>query len=175
VRIKRHGGHISIRDRVAPFWALGLFLLAGGGMAIAMPLGLATNAGDLEPWERLASIGLGVGVSAGALWWLWRNPATQMQLDLTDRQLRLTRSGLSGRQVRRLSFDEMERVEVDQGVDSDGDAVWRPIVRLRSGELVLLSELWSHDQTAVKESVAVVAEACQLPATKPSDGLARRS
>ena len=66
MRIGRSGGHISIRDRPGPFWALGLFLLAGGLMAIAMALGLATNSGDLEPWERLASVPVGFGVSSGA-------------------------------------------------------------------------------------------------------------
>jgi hypothetical protein len=174
VRIRRDGGTISIRDRVAPFWALGLFLLAGGMVAIAMPLGLATNTGDLEPWERFAGIGLGVGVSAGALWWLWRSPATQVEVDLTHRQLRLIRFGLSGRQLRRFSFDDLERMEVEQGADSDGGPVWRPVVRLRSGQLVLLSELWSHDQAAVQESVAVVAEACRLPQAKHSAALPRR-
>ncbi|HEU4682065.1 MAG TPA: hypothetical protein VFS51_09980 [Gemmatimonadales bacterium] len=174
MRIRRNGGHISIRDRVAPFWALGLFLLAGGMVAIAMPLGLATNTGDFEPWERFASIGLGVGVSAGALWWLWRSPATQVEVDLTHRQLRLIRFGLSGRQLRRFSFDDLERTEVEQGADSDGGPVWRPLARLRSGQLVLLSELWSHDQAAVQESVAVVAEACRLPQARHSDALPRR-
>jgi hypothetical protein len=163
VRIRRNGGHISIRDRVAPFWALGLFLLAGGVMAVAMPLGLATNAGDLEPWERLASVGLGLGVIAGALWWLGRSPGTHVQLDLTRRRLRLVRSGLSGREVRSLSFDDLESVEVEQGTDSEGGAVWRPKVRLRSGQLVLLSELWSHDQAEVEEGVSVVSAACRLP------------
>jgi hypothetical protein len=163
MRIRRNGGHISIRDRVAPFWALGLFLLAGGVMAVAMPLGLATNAGDLEPWERLASVGLGLGVIAGALWWLGRSPGTHVQLDLTRRRLRLVRSGLSGREVRSLSFDELQSVEVEQGTDSEGGAVWRPAVRLRSGQLVLLSELWSHDQAAVEEGVSVVSAACRLP------------
>lgn len=120
MRIKRNGGHISIRDRAAPFGALGLFLLAGGVAAVAMPLGLATNAGDLETWERLASIGLGLGVIAGALWWVWQSPATQVQLDLTRRRLRLVRLGLSGRQARQLSFEDVERVEVEQGTDSEG-------------------------------------------------------
>jgi hypothetical protein len=169
VRIKRIGGDISIRDRVAPFWALGLFLLAGGLMAVAMPLGLATNAGDLEPWERLASVGLGVGVSAGALWWLGRSPGTQVQLDLTRRRLRLVRFGLSGRQVQWFSFDELESVEVEPGTDSEGGTVWRPAVRLRGGQLVLLSELWSHDQAEVEEGVSVVAQACRLPRIRPSD------
>jgi hypothetical protein len=162
VRIRRDGSHISIRDRVAPFWALGLFLLAGGLLAVAMPLGLASNAGDLEPWERLASFGIGLGGCVGALWWLGRNPATHGLLDLTGRRLRLVRSGLLGRQVRWLSFDDLQSVEVEQGTDSEGGTVWRPAVRLRNGELLLLSELWSHDEAGVKEVVSVVAEACRL-------------
>lgn len=162
MRIKRQGGAVTIRDRPAPFWALGLFLLAGGLLAIAMPLGLATNAGNLEPWERLASIGLGLGVSAGALWWLARSPATQVQVDLTRRHLRVVRLGLSGRRVRQLSFANLASVEVEQGFDDDGGRIWRPAVLLRSGELVRLSELWSHDQAGVETAAHAVAVACGL-------------
>jgi hypothetical protein len=162
-RINRDGGQITMRDRPAPFWAVGLFLLAGGLVVVAMPLGLATNAHTLEPWQRLASIAVGVGVSTGALWWLARSPATRVQLDLSRRRFRLVRFGLSGRLVRQFSFDDLAGVEVEQGVDDEGGAVWRPAVRLRSGELVLLSELWSHDQASVEESVAVLATACGLP------------
>ena len=162
MRIARNGGQITIRDRPGPFWALGLFLLAGGLVAVAMPLGLATNAGDLEPWEGLASIGLGVGVSAGALWWLARNPATQVQLDLTQRRLRVVRFGLSGRLVRQLSFDDLVSAEMEQGTDDEGGLIYRPAVRLRSGAKILLSELWSHDQAGVDEGRAAVAEACGL-------------
>ena len=140
----------------------GLFLLAGGLIAIAMSLGLATNADELETWERIASIIVGLGVSTGALWWLARSPATQVQLDLTRRRLRLVRFGLSGRRVRQLSFDDLARVEVEQGTDDEGGLVWRPAVRLRSEELVLLSELWSHDQRGVEEGIAAVVEACRL-------------
>jgi hypothetical protein len=173
VRIKRDGGQITLRDRPAPFWALGLFLLAGGLVAVAMPLGMATNAGDLEPWERLATIGVGVGVSTGALWWLARSPATRVQLDLTRHRLRLVRFGLSGRLVRQLSFDELSHVEVEEGSDDEGGPVWRPALRLRSGELVLLSELWSHDQESVRVGMAVVEEACRLPSSKTMGPIAR--
>jgi hypothetical protein len=166
VRIKRDGGQITIRDRPAPFWALGLFLLAGGLVAVAMPLGLATNAGDLEPWQRLASLGVGVGVSTGALWWLARSPATRVQLDLTRRRLRLVRFGLSGRLVRQLSFDDLSSAEVEQGADDEGGLVWRPALRLRNGEPVLLSELWSHDQAGAEAGLAVVVEACGLSPPK---------
>jgi hypothetical protein len=81
-----------------------------------MPLGLATNAAQLEPWERLASVAVSVGVGAGALWWLERSPWTHVQLDLTRRRLRLVRYALSGRRVQWLSFDEIESVELDTGL-----------------------------------------------------------
>ena len=135
-----------------------------------MPLGLATNAGDLQLWERLASLGIGVGVSAGALGWLARTPKTHVQLDLTRRQVQLVRIGLSGRHVRRLSFDDVELAEVEQGRDDEGGAVWRPAIRLRDGQRVALSELWSHDQVGVAESVAVVAAACGLPTPRTRAG-----
>lgn len=115
MQIRRNGGYLTLRDRAPPFWGLGLFLLAGGVFAVAMPLGLASNAGDLEPWERLASIGVGLGVIAGALWWLARSPATKTELDLTRRRLRLVRLGLGGRHVLQLSFDDVEAVFRNSG------------------------------------------------------------
>ena len=151
---------------------MGGFLLAGGLVAVAMPLGLATNADNLELWERLASLGIGVGVSLGALWWLARNPKTHVQLDLTRCHVQLVRMGLSGRHLRRLSFDDLEAAEVEQGSDSEGGAIWRPVVRLRNGHRVLLSELWSHDQAGVAEGVAVVAAACGVPVLGTSSGIA---
>jgi hypothetical protein len=47
MRIIREGGRITLRDRTGPYWALGLFLLGGGVLAIAMPLGIATNSDEL--------------------------------------------------------------------------------------------------------------------------------
>jgi hypothetical protein len=167
MRITRSGGQIAIRDRAGPFWFLGLFLLSGGALAVAMPLGLASNAEALAPWERLACIGMGLGVSAGALWWLARSPATQVQLDLTRRRVLLTRLGLTGRQARQFSFDEVERTEIEVGSDSDGGTVWRPAIHLRDGQRILLSELWSHDRGGVERGVAAIAEACHLRSRSP--------
>ncbi len=144
MRIARTGGQITIRDRAAPSWALGLLLLLGGVVAMAAALGLATNAADVELWERLATFGIGLGVSAGAMWWLRRSPASRVELDPTRSRVSVVRLGLSGRQVRELAFSDLASVEVEVGADSDGGTVWRPAVRLRGGEPVLLSELWSR-------------------------------
>ena len=162
LRIIRDGGVIRLTDRVGPYWALGLFLLAGGLLGLAFPLGLASDAARLEPWERAASMVIGVGVSAGALWWLARNPRTQVTLDLSRRSLLLVRVGITGWWVRQHSFDQLERVELERGADSDGDAVWRPRVRLRDGGVLLLSQLWSHEEAEVRRDLGAVAQACRL-------------
>src|SRR5215211_7954316 len=97
--IMRDGGRITIRDRAGPHWFLGLFLLVGGLVAVAAPLGLATNAADLEGWERLASFAIGLGVSAAALWWLGQSPASRVELDLIRSRVSVVRLGLFGRRI----------------------------------------------------------------------------
>lgn len=177
MRVTREGGMITLRDRAGPYWFLGLFLLSGGLVSIAMPLGLATNAGELEPWERLTALVVGVSVSAGALWYLARCPATMVQLDLTHRLLTLVRTGLNGRRVRQLHFTELTSVELAQSKDSDGDPMWRAVLRLGSGEVVPVSELWSHDQRQVVSSATLLAGSCRLPlrSTHESRVLSRES
>jgi hypothetical protein len=162
MRITRQGGLITIRDRPGPFWALGLLLLFGGGVALALALGLASNAGEIEPWARVASGLIGLGVGAGAIWWLRRSSATRAELDLTRQRLTLVRLGLAGRLVVQLELSEIGGVEEEQGTDGDGGVIWRPLLRLRNGERIALSELWSHDEKEVKRAVAVVTEACRL-------------
>ena len=164
MRIRREGGQVWLRDHAAPFWALGLLLFAGGALSVAMPLGLAQNAADLKLWERLASIAIGLALCAGAVWWLARSPVTNVRLDLTRRSLRLVRWNILGREVRELPFDQLSRTEVKESEDSDGGKVWRPAVHLRDGRVLLLSELWSHDERGVRVAVAAVAEICRLPA-----------
>jgi hypothetical protein len=105
---------------------------------------------------------IGVAVCAGALWWLARNPRTQVTLDLSRRSLRLVQVGITGWRVRQHPFDHLERVELERGADSDGDPVWRPRVRLREGGVLLLSQLWSHEEAEVRRDLGSVAQACRL-------------
>jgi hypothetical protein len=161
MRVSREGGVILLRDRPGPYWLLGLFLLFGGLLSLLMPLGLASNAAELEPRERAGSMLVGLGVAIGALWWLARNPATWVRLDLTRRRVGLVRIGITGRHVRTFPLDQIAGLDVEQGADSDGDPIWRPVLRIRNGERVALSQLWSHDEKEVKAAVAVVAEVCR--------------
>lgn len=160
MRVIREGGQIVLRDRPGPFWALGLLLLSGGALALLMPLGVAYDSGDLAPWERVACVALGLAVGAGGIWWLNRSIATRAELDLTHQRLTLVRLGLSGRRVVRLQLSDIAGVEAERGTDGDGGAIWRAMLRLRDGQRIALSELWSHDEKEVKQAVAILAQAC---------------
>jgi hypothetical protein len=162
VRITRADGQVIIKDRAALHWFLGLFLLAGGLLCIAAPLGLANDFNRLQLWERAASIAVGLGVGTGALWWLRRSPATRIVLDPGRRRMQLVRLGLTGRKVEEFRFDEVAEVTVEVGKDSDGGVVTRPIARLKSGSILHLSELWSHDAQGVVTAAGEVACACGL-------------
>jgi hypothetical protein len=166
VRIKRKDGCITLRDRAGPHWWLGLFLLIGGLIAIVAPFGLASDAERLQPLEQAASVAIGLGVCAGALWWLHRSPATRVILDLGRRRIRLERSGITGRRVLEFGFDEVGKVLIERGKDTDGDPITRPTAYLRNGETVHLSLLWSHDQAAVHAAAVEVALACGVPAPR---------
>ena len=162
MRVTRVGGQIVLRDRPGPFWMLGLMLLTGGAFAIAMPLGLAADAGEIEPWARVASLIIGLANCAGAIWWLNRSLASRAEFDLTRRRLTLVRVGLPGRRVVQVELADIVGVEAERGSDSDGGVIWKPVLRLRSGERVNLSELWNHDEQEVKRAVGMVAEVCRL-------------
>ena len=85
----------------------------------------------------------------------------------------MVRLGISGRLVRQLSFDDLSNVEVEEGSDDEGGLVWRPALRLRSGELVYCRSCGVTTRAGVKAGMAVVAEACGLPSRPPSGAVAR--
>lgn len=163
MRIVRTAARLELRDRVAPFRTLGAMCVLGGAIGILMPLGLSSNAAALPTFQRLVVYGIGLLVTGGGIWLLGINPATHTDIDRERRHLVVTRMGIAGRRVRRAGFDDLEAACIEYGHDSDGDAVCRPAVRLRGGELLRLSELWSHDSDAVRAAVAAVSDATGAP------------
>lgn len=163
MHVQRTNGHITISDRAGAHWFLGLFLLAGGVLATAAAVGWIADAATLRSWERGLVLAIGLGGSAGALWWLRRSPCTRVILDLHHRRMRVRRFGLSGRQVEEFGFEQMAGIAIERGQDDEGGNVSRPIVYLKSGSTVLLSALWSHDDHGVIAAAGAVAAACELP------------
>ena len=162
MHVRREGGSIRIHDRPGAHWALGLFLLAGGGVTMAAALGLATNAAALGAWARLGCLAIGAGGVSGALWWLARAPASRTTIDLIRRRVQIARWGVTGHSRR-----ELAGMMIEGGRDSDGGMVVRPVLQLHSGEAVPLSLLWSHDVAGIETMLIELARECRLPTLQP--------
>lgn len=156
--VREEDGTLIIRDRPAPYWLLGGFLLTGGILTIGMSLPF----GAIGPGARAVMLPGGIGVVAGAVWWLRRTPGTQIEIDSKRQRLRLVRTGLGGRKVRDLALSELAATDVERGEDSDGGLVVRPMLHLRSGERLPMSLLWIHDTAGVAQAIAAVTRACRL-------------
>jgi hypothetical protein len=76
--------------------------------------------------------------------------------------MKLVRLGLTGLKVEEFRFDEVAEVSVEEGKDSDGGNITRPVARLKNGATLHLSELWSHDAEGVVAAAGEVARACGL-------------
>lgn len=163
MRVARHDGRIVLTDTVGPFWILGAMFVVGGVIGVMASAGLAANLGQVAPWQRLAGLLIGTGVAAAGVWWLGLNPQTTSEIDAAARVLRVTKTGLMGRDARVVAFDEIQAVTVEYGADTDGDPVCRPTLRLQAGGTVRLSELWSHDRAAVDAAIRAVAAATGAP------------
>jgi hypothetical protein len=163
MRVARHDGRIVLTDTVGPFWILGAMFVVGGVMGVMASAGLAATLGQVAPWQRLAGLLIGAGVAAAGVWWLGLNPQTTSEFDPAAREARLTKTGVAGREVRVVAFDEILAVTLEYGADSDGDPVCRPALRLQQGGSVRLSELWSHDRPAADAALRAVAAVTGAP------------
>jgi hypothetical protein len=146
-----------VEDSLGLSWILGgLFFFVGGVFALGS-LGLATNAAELSFGVRtvifvLGAIGVGTGV------WVWqRSPLSRVQVNVSDRYILINRWGITGRERTSVNFADVLAVELETGTDSEGDPVYRPILRLRNQAPVLLSLLHVHDRAQVERVIREIA------------------
>ena len=85
---------------------------------------------------------IGFAAVAGALWQYSREPASAVELDAALRKVYIRRCGLFGRKVEERAFSEIAAVELEVGEHSEGGAIHRPVLRLRSGEQTPISMFW---------------------------------
>jgi hypothetical protein len=157
VRFWEASTNFFVEDSPGLSWILGaLFFFVGGVFALGS-LGLATNAAELSFGVRtvifvLGTIGVGTGV------WVWkRSPLSRVQVNVSDRYILINRWGITGRETTRVNFADVLAVELETGTDSEGDSVYRPILRLRNQAPVLLSLLHVHDRAQVERVVREIA------------------
>jgi hypothetical protein len=146
-----------VEDSPGLSWILGgLFVFVGGAFALGS-LGLFTNAADLSFGIRTAIFVLGtIGICAGG--WVWkRSPLSRVQVNVSERYILINRWGLTGRERTRVDFADVQAVEVETSTDSEGDPVYRPILRLHNKAPVFLSLLHVHDRAQLERVIQEIA------------------
>ena len=148
---------LFIEDSPGLFWVFGALFVFVGAIFVLGPLGLATNAADVSLGVRIVIFSFGT-IAVGVGLWVWkRSPLSRVHVNVTDRYVLVTRWGLTGREEIRVDFAEVHRLELESDKDSEGDPVFRPLVRLRNNATVLLSLLHVHDRTQVERVIQEVA------------------
>ena len=166
MRVESRPGELRLSDAPGLYWLLGLLFVGLGAVAVAAPLGLATNAGDLPPWGRLASVAMGLSLIGGGAWTLLRAPYSRVRLDVAGRCGAVIRAGVAGRSVQRFDFAAVAEVDVEATEDDEGHPIYRPVLRLQNGDRLPLSLLWQHHRPAALAATTVVAKALDLTAPR---------
>lgn len=137
-------------------WLFGLFFVSIGGLFVLGPLGLFTNAQQLELWERAVALMIGaLGVVTG-VWTIVGAPRTTVTCDRLRSEVRITRRGLRGGEQRIVPFSDLAAVFVSIDADSEGDEICQPRLRLHSGAEIPLSRLWVHDRAVCEARVQTI-------------------
>lgn len=144
---------IKVEDRPGCFWLFGLFFVAIGGVFVLGVLGLFNNLEEVSIWVRLFTFVMGaIGMGTG-LYIIDRSPSSQAIWDSRSQKLTLIRKGLLSKEQTSYPLSDINQFVVDQGADSEGDSIFRPVLKLRKGDLVPLSELWNHNKNEVEELI----------------------
>jgi hypothetical protein len=147
---------LTLHDSPGCYWLFGLFFIAVGSLFVAGPLGLFSDLEEVSVPVRAVTLLLGLaGVGAG-IYVIYGAPETQTVFDAQTGEVRLKRRGLFRRETIEHSLSEIAAVYVEEGQDSEGDAIYRPTMRLWTGDEIRLSALWLHHRAACEDTVKAV-------------------
>jgi len=157
MRVIVRGPRLVVRDTPGCFWLFGLWFVAGGVLATAMPF-VATNAHELAWWERLLSAGLGLGVAGAGVYVLAEAPAIRAEFDRERDRARVVTRGLLRRTELEIRCSDVTLVELREERDSDGDATYLIRLRLRDGRAVPLQSRPMYGRTWAEARAAPLRE-----------------
>lgn len=125
MNVRESGDTLIIRDVPGCLWALALLFLVPGGLIVAGALGLADNAAELSPLERIAILAMGVVGYGAGLVLILREPVTTVTLDRAQGEVRVRRWGLVDRSEAVYPLASLHPVQIAEREDSDGDRTYR--------------------------------------------------
>ncbi|MEZ5360933.1 MAG: hypothetical protein R2748_00990 [Bryobacterales bacterium] len=104
------------------------------------------------------AIVIGFSHLTGGAYMLWKEPASEVKLDIPSGRLEIRRWGLFGKQRQGLPLASIEKAEIEVGEHAEGGEIYRPALLLRSGERLPSSMFWYQTETRCTEIVDRVNE-----------------
>jgi hypothetical protein len=159
VRIRSEGRFLEVVHTPVLHWAFCLLFIGVGGVFLAGPFGLFTDAARLQWWLRILITALGgVGVGVG-VWQLLTVPRSTLLIDRTAGRARMHRVGIAGKSSREVSIASIAAVELLEHKDDEGNPVYQLRLFIRDGEPVVLSPVWPHGRERLEAIARALAEA----------------
>lgn len=153
MKCRNSGSSLIIEDSPGPYWFLGLFFLSVGLVFVYGSLGGYSNYQEASLLAiRLHFIGGAIAVSVGG--WLLFTPATKLLISPTTKTLSISRKGVFSKEEHTLHFAGIQRLEAIEEKDSDGDPIWKIVIRDQYGEFIEFSSLLSHDGEGTAEVIS---------------------
>jgi hypothetical protein len=158
MKVTQAGDQLALHDSPGCFWLLGLFFVTIGSLFVAGPLGLFSNVEEVSAPVRALTLLMGLVAVGTGLYVIDSAPTTHVVLDARTGELRLKRRGLFRRETVEHSLSEIAAVYVEESEDSEGDAVFRPAMKMWTGKEIPLSALWLHPSAGCEGTVETVKE-----------------
>jgi hypothetical protein len=138
VRITERGTTLVVQDTPGCFWLFGLWFVAGGALALAMPF-IAVNRDDVSGWAKALSIGIGVATVAAGLFVIRTSPSIRTEIDPARGRVRVTtRVAWRAPRTEEFALGDVGVLQVLPARDSDGDTYYTLRLLLADGRAIPL-------------------------------------
>ncbi len=141
----------QIQDQSGCLALFGLLFVASGTLVLV--LAFTTIAATKT---RLVAAGIGVAHLLGGLFLFRSSPFRRIEVDVARRELVITSMGWGGRKRQVIAGNDIVGGQLLPDTDSDGDLVYTPRIRLKSGEWVTLVLVPRQIKEAAEEDLRVV-------------------
>ena len=146
-------GSLLIKDRPLVIWAFGLFFIFIGILFLAGLAGAYKNLAELPFFQKLITSIVSLGILGGGMGFISNNPWTKTTFNFCNGDVKLKRIGLFGTEKQNFSINEIEKFNLAEYYSRDGTPVYKPVIKLKSDELIFLSMLWYPQKKEIEKIV----------------------